>query len=322
MYEYAIVERAFKIKIMYKQTTNSILMVRPAHFGFNGETANNNVFQQEMDLSQNEIQQTAQSEFDEMVHLLRAKEIDIIVIEDTDTPIKPDAIFPNNWFCSLPIGELFIFPMFASVRRAERRADIIDQLQSDFKVSNLTDLSNFESEDKFLESTGSIIFDHIHKLAFACESPRTNAEVFQLFCNKIGYQSLLFHATDENDVPIYHTNVMLNIGTNYAVICLDSIKNQNEKKNIIDVFIRSNKAIIDITANQVRQFAGNMLQVHNRHQKLFTICSRTAFESLSASQKMEIENSSTLLPVNIPLIEKIGGGSARCMMAELFFDKK
>lgn len=305
-----------------EQTTSHILMVRPKHFGFNTETAANNVFQGKMAISNEEIQHQAVKEFDAFVEKLRSKKVHVHVIEDVECPVTPDAIFPNNWFCTLHDGSIFVFPMFAPNRRMERRSDIIASLEKEFFISKVEDWSHFEKDNGILEGTGSLVFDHVNKQVFACLSPRTNEMLVDRFAKQIGYKPVIFTAEDEQDMLIYHTNVMMHIGIDYAVVCLESIREEEEQEEVMERLSVGGRKIVVISLSQMRQYAGNMLQMKNDQGKLFTVLSQKAFSSLSQDQKDLIEASSELLPMDIDVIETIGGGSARCMMAEIFLTQK
>jgi hypothetical protein len=306
------------------QITSSILMVRPVNFGYNTETAASNAFQVAAPpTGAEEIQSLALKEFDLMVQKLQNEGVEVIVFEDAPTPYTPDSIFPNNWVTFHQDGRVVLYPMQATNRRLERKINIINQLQEKygFKVSEIIDLSHFEQEDKFLEGTGSMILDRENKLVYACHSSRTEPEVLNEFCKTFGYQSILFHATDLNNVPVYHTNVIMAIGLNFAIICLDSIKIPDEKQMVINSLLETGKNIIDISLNQMSKFAGNMLQVQNKDGINMLVMSQQGFESLSDPQKKKIESLTSVLYSDISHIETYGGGSARCMMAEIFNPK-
>lgn len=296
-------------------------MVRPASFGFNAETAANNAFQGSLDLSAEAIQQQAVAEFDAFAEKLRNEGVDIYVVQDTASPSKPDAVFPNNWFCSMPDGSLHLFPMYAPVRRLERRPEIVDALCRDFKVAKVVDWTEEENRQSIVEGTGSIIFDHTARLAYACLSERTDAKLMETFCQAVGYEPVLFTSKDENGVLVYHTNVMLHIGTDYAVVCLESIHSAEERENVVAQLQRNGKKVVDISMAQVHKYAGNMLQVHNKKGECLTVMSRLAADCLTDEQKAVIETSSRIVPADIPVIETIGGGSARCMLAEIFLER-
>lgn len=305
-----------------KQVAKTILMIRPASFGYNAETAASNVFQGNVTLTEKEVQQKAVSEFDAFVKTLRSHNINVLVKEDTPLPQKPDAIFPNNWFCTLSDGTVATFPMFAANRRMEVRSDLIQALKDDFIVANVEDWTTYDRDELYLEGTGSMIIDHENKIVYACLSPRTNKALLQQFADAHGYNTVTFFSKDDNGTNVYHTNVIMHIGVGYAVICLSSIKDENERDEVIESLVKTNHDIIDITMQQVHQYAGNMLQVESEDDKLYTILSQQAFEALNYGQKQTLAKYTHLLPVHIPTIETVGGGSVRCMMAEIFLEKK
>jgi hypothetical protein len=306
-----------------KQLSSCVLMVSPSSFQFNAETAASNDFQNNIDsLSALEIQKKAKEEHQTMVNELKEKGIDVIVIEDTPSPAKPDAIFPNNWLMMHQDGRIIIFPMKNANRQLEKRSDIVELLQKKYSVKSVFDLSHYEAEDKALEGTGSIVFDHKAKIAYACISPRTDKDVLDDLCKQIGYKAHTFNAYSEKDTLIYHTNVVMCVGDGFVVIGLNTIKDKDERAAIIKQFEDSNLEIIDLNDEQLNHhFAGNMLQVKNKENIPFLVMSKRAFHSLNASQITQIEKHTQILPVSIDLIEQIGGGSARCMMAENFLEK-
>lgn len=297
-------------------------MIRPAAFGYNAETAANNVFQSQSKLSVKEVQQKAEKEFDAFVEMLRKKSIEVIVVQDTAEPIKPDAVFPNNWFCTLQDGTLAVFPMYAPNRRIEKRDDMLQILAEQYETRDVEDWSEYEAESLFLEGTGSMIIDHEHKLIYACLSPRTNKAVLEKFAHAHGYRAVTFYSKDENGVEVYHTNVIMHLGETYAIICLESITNEIERITISQLLTATGHEIIPITLKQVHAYAGNMLQVKNTKGKKFTILSKRANKALTKEQKDILKIHTNLLPVDITTIETIGGGSVRCMMAEIFLEKK
>ena len=242
----------------------------------------------------------------------------IRVVEDTDLPRKPDAIFPNNWVSFHEDGTVVLYPMCAENRRSERRMEIIEALGTEFRIEKIVDLSHFENEGRFLEGTGSIMFDHENKIAYACLSPRTDAALFDEVSQTLGYTPISFRAVDAKGRAIYHTNVMMCIGVGFAVICLESIENAEEKETVVESLKRSGLEIIDISFEQMNKFAGNMLEVSGKNGKVFLVQSQRAFDSLRKEQIAVLEKYCELLPIPIPTIETIGGGSARCMMAEIF----
>jgi hypothetical protein len=307
---------------MAKQYTNTLMMVRPASFQFNFETAASNAFQKSLaHLNSEEIILAAKNEFDAYVKTLRNIGLEVLVVEDTINPQKPDAIFPNNWISTDTNGNIFLFPMYSANRRLERENNAIELLQQQFVCKNIVDLSFNEDEGIFLEGTGSMIFDHIHRIAYACLSPRTHNSLFIQYCNMIDYKPISFAATDSLNKEIYHTNVILTISDRYSIICTQSIKYKVEEIKVINSLLKTGHEIIDITYEQMNAFAGNMLQVGNEDEN-FLIMSKTALSSLTQSQIKIIEKYSTIVAVDISTIETIGGGSARCMLAEIFLEKK
>jgi hypothetical protein len=301
---------------------STILMVRPAAFGFNEETAANNFFQTNSASSQNELQQKALAEFDNMVAMLRNHVIDVLVIDDTVQPAKPDAIFPNNWLAAFPNGVVSVFPMFAPNRRAEKRDDILQWLAKEFVVKDLQDWSEFEVEGRFLEGTGSMIMDHDNKMIYASASERTSIPVLEKYAAANGYQAIVFIATDKNGHAIYHTNVMMTLGDGFCVLCEEAIDEEWELIAVRQLLESTNHNIIPITRDQVHSFAGNMLEVKNKNGENFLVMSQTAFDSLRKEQKQMLEAFAKLLPIPVPTIEAVEGGSVRCMMAEIFLDRK
>ena len=302
--------------------TSTILMVRPAAFGFNAETAANNYFQSNPDISNAELQKKALYEFDNMVAILRKRGVTVIVIEDTEIPAKPDAIFPNNWLSTSPNGTVTVYPMFAPNRRIEKREDIVQQLSKDFTVTNLQDWSEYEVEGRFLEGTGSMIVDHENAMIYAAISERTNLSVLEKFAATNNYQAVVFLATDKDGHPIYHTNVMMALGEDFSVLCEEAIEEEWELIAVRQLLESTNHAIIPITREQMCSFAGNMLEVKNDKEEHLLVMSQSAFDSLRKEQKNMLEAYATLLPIPVPTIEQVEGGSVRCMMAEIFLQKK
>ena len=285
----------------------------PYHFKFNEITAESNKFQSKSDFNVDKVKE----EFNEAVLKITNQGIEILHDFPENESDTPDEIFPNNWFSSHPDGKLVLYPMAAPNRRLERSPFIINHLQKNGH-SELIDFTSFESQNQFLEGTGSIIFDHQNKLAFACESERTNVQLFSSLCKQLGYQSFSFLSVDLSGFPIYHTNVVMSIGENYAVICLDSIENTIERNMINQALKQTGKTIIDITLNQMNLFCGNIFEVRNDNDELITLCSKTAFDAFTPNQRAQIEQTSKLVYCDIPTIEKIGGGSVRCMMAGIY----
>lgn len=298
------------------QSTNSILMIRPVSFGFNEQTADSNAFQNR-DADQQAVQDKAVAEFDGFVNTLKENGVSVTVIDDTPQPHTPDSIFPNNWVSFHADGNIFLYPMQAENRRLERREDIISKLEDSFKVAHVIDLSRFEAEHKFLEGTGSMVLDRENKIAYACLSPRTDQEVLKLFGEQAGYKIISFEATDANGKAIYHTNVLMCIGSGFAVICADSIPNPHEKVVVLESLRSTRKEVITISFDQMNRFAGNMLEVKNGKGETLIVMSQNAYQALDEEQRLALKKYGKLVYADISTIETNGGGSARCMMAEV-----
>lgn len=312
------------IYINNMQTTDTVLMVEPIAFGYNAETAENNYFQVEE--KDQQVQDKALEEFKNFVSKLEEKGINVIVVKDTKEPHTPDSIFPNNWVSFGANGSVVLYPMFAKNRRDERRMEIMEDLKDKgFVVESILDLTEYEAEEKFLEGTGSIIFDHDNKLAYGSVSLRLDEGLFRDYCEKIGYEPVVFHSyqsVEGKRLPIYHTNVMMCVADRFVVICLDCIDDENERMKVAEKIINSKKEIIEISEGQLHQFAGNMLQVHNNEGKKFLVMSKSAYDSLTPEQIKTIENYSEIIYADLQTIETNGGGSARCMLAEVFLPKE
>jgi hypothetical protein len=306
------------------QTTDTVLMIEPIAFGFNEETAKNNYFQIEQ--KGFDIQFKALTEFKAFVEKLRSKGINVITIKDTLDPHTPDSIFPNNWVSFHKDGKVVMYPMFATNRRVERREDIIETIKEQgFEVTEIDDWSFPEMQGHFLEGTGSMIFDHDNKLAYGSVSLRLDENLFREFCEKYGFTPVVFHSfqtVGEERLPIYHTNVMMCVADKFVVICLDCIDNELERNKVIETIKNSGKEIIEISEAQIQQFAGNMLQVQNKDVEKFLVMSETAYKSLSPEQVSAIEKYCEIIYSDLNTIEVNGGGSARCMLAEVFLPKK
>jgi hypothetical protein len=303
-----------------KQTTPHLLMIKPVAFDFNAETAVNNAFQQQG--SNENAQQKAEAEFDGFVQKLTAAGVDVTVVKDTPVPHTPDSIFPNNWISFHWDGTLILYPMYAANRRAERKAHVVAAIASKFEISNRIDLSSEETNNKFLEGTGSMVLDRPNKIAYACLSPRTDKDLFEEWCNQMAYESCSFYSVDEKGGEIYHTNVMMCVADEYAVLCSESIRNAAERKMVIDTLTNSGKKIIEISYGQMNRFAGNMLQVENKSGQKFLVMSSQAYHSLTPEQVKTIEAFNPIIHSDLTVIETNGGGSARCMMAEVFLPAK
>ena len=306
------------------QTTNTVLMIEPVAFGYNAQTAESNYFQIN---SENEnTQLKALAEFNAFAEKLRSHGINVIMVKDTMEPHTPDSIFPNNWVSFSPEGRVILYPMFAPNRRDERRMDIIEKLKNEgFEVKEIIDFTQSEKENKFLEGTGSIIFDQDNKIAYGSVSVRLDEGLFREFCVKIGFKPVVFHSyqtIDHQRMPIYHTNVMMCLADQFAVICLDCIDDETERKQVVETIEKSGKEIIAITEEQMHNFAGNMLQLHNDKGDKFLIMSQTAYSSLTQEQIKNIKKYSEIISSDLRTIEINGGGGARCMLAEVFLPKK
>ncbi|RMG76699.1 MAG: amidinotransferase [Bacteroidetes bacterium] len=306
-----------------RQTTAHIFMVRPAHFGFNPETAINNAFQtNDQRYSITEISEAAKYEFDLFVQTLRKEGVNVLVGEDTRYPVKPDAVFPNNWVTFHEDGTIVTYPMFAPTRRVERSEAMIRLIKSKFQSKRRVHLEHYEDQGLFLEGTGSIVFDHPNRLAYACISPRTSPVLLDICCELIDYQPITFHSTDKTGQQIYHTNVMMAMGETFVVICLESITDEKERAGLIEWFRKTGKDIVDISLEQVSAYAGNMLQIRNLKNERLLVMSEQAYRSLTPAQLEQIQTHTEILYSPISTIETYGGGSARCMMAEIFLPKK
>ena len=304
------------------QTTDTVLMIEPVAFGFNEQTAVNNYFQVQQE---GNVQDKALKEFNDFVEKLRAKDINVITIKDTLEPKTPDSIFPNNWVSFHADGKVVLYPMFAENRRLERRDDIINQIKEQFEVTEVIDYSGAEKDNLFLEGTGSMIFDHDNKLAYGSVSLRLDEGLFRKFCSDFGFQPVVFHSyqtAGEERLPIYHTNVMMCVADQFVVICLDCIDDNSERNNVIETIKNSGKELIEISEDQMQNFAGNMLQVQNKSGEKFLVMSQSAYKSLNRDQVSAIEKYCEIIYSDLEVIETNGGGSARCMLAEVFLPKK
>lgn len=308
------------------QTTNTILMIRPVAFRMNEQTAVNNYYQKVLDnLSPKDANRKAQEEFDAFVEKLRSVGVNVIVVDDTHIPDTPDSIFPNNWISFHQNGDVILYPMFAENRRQERREDILDIVEENgFLIENVVDYTLAEEANMFLEGTGNIILDRQNGKAYCALSPRADEELFIEFCEDQDLAPIIFHAyqtVNGERKLIYHTNVMMCIGEHYAVICADSIDNKKEKKLVLDSLKSDGKEIILITEDQVNNFAGNMLEVKGANNKSYLVMSTSAYQSLTPEQISKMEKYSEILYSSLDVIEACGGGSARCMMAEVFLPR-
>ena len=301
------------------QNTSHLLMIEPVNFGFNAATAVNNSFQKNIG---GDLQQKALEEFNDFVDLLRNNKVDITVVKDQSEPHTPDSIFPNNWISFHDNGTVFLYPMFAINRRLERKETVIDAVKEKFNIAAIHDLSHYETKQLYLEGTGSMVLDRVSRIAYACISPRTNTAVLNEFCRMNEYTAVSFIAKGSDGVDIYHTNVMMCIAEQFAVVCLASITDTSEKEKLIASLQSNGKEIIDISLDQLDHFAGNMLQVLNSNNERLLVMSSQAYASLSEEQVNRLEKYNRILHSSLDNIETAGGGSARCMLAEVFLQPK
>lgn len=309
-----------------KQISNSVLMIRPVAFRMNEQTKVNNYFQKELSsLLPAALNAKAQQEFDALVIKLKEVGVNVVVVEDTLEADTPDSIFPNNWISFHENGDVVLYPMFAENRREERRDDVLDFLEDKgFLIENSIDFSSAEEEGIFLEGTGSLVLDRANAIAYCALSPRANEELFIEFCEDFDYAPVIFeafHTVDGQRELIYHTNVMMSIGERFAIICAEMIEDKKERKMVLDNLRVNGKEVILITEKQVEQFAANILELSGTDDKRYIVMSTTAFEVLTATQKTQLKKYGTILSANLETIETCGGGSARCMMAEIFLPK-
>ena len=310
-----------------RQTTNSILMIRPVAFRMNEQTAVNNYYQKVLDgLLPATVNAKAQEEFDTFVEELRNVGVDVTVVDDTLDPDTPDSIFPNNWISFHQNAEVVLYPMFAENRRAERREDILEILEDKgFKIDTINDYTEAEEDGYFLEGTGSLLLDRKNQKAYCALSPRADEELFIEFCEDYDLAPVIFEAfqtVNGERKLIYHTNVIMTLGETFAVICADCIDDKKERKMVLDNLKEDGKEVIKITEDQVNNFAGNMLEVKGTDDKRYLVMSNSAFQSLTKKQITQLEKHAEILSSSLDTIEACGGGSARCMMAEIFLPKK
>ena len=308
-----------------EQTTNTILMIRPVNFRMNEQTAVNNYFQEDLDLKNTEINSKAQIEFDNFVQKLREAGVDVVVIQDDKLLDTPDSIFPNNWVSFHSNGDVVVYPMFAENRRKERRDEVFIKLEEEgFCIKNIIDYTSAEHEGVFLEGTGSLILDRVNKKAYCALSPRADEDLLIEFCEDFEYMPVIFTAyqtVEKERLPIYHTNVMMCVGNDFAIICLDSIDDKKERKNVVDHLKNDGKEIITITEDQIANFAGNMLELKNKNDERLIAMSQSAYDSLNMEQINKLEKYCKIITSSLDTIETCGGGSARCMIAEVFLPK-
>src|SRR5215831_1060832 len=300
----------------HAQSTNSVLMIRPSRFYPNPETAADNAFQRDADRDSEALTLAARKEFDTAVQTLRAAGINVHVFEDTTKPEKPDAVFPNNWISTHHDGRIALFPMYSALRRRERREDIVEDLRKQYRVTEVIDYSAFEDEGCCLEGTGSLVFDHPNKIAYVSLSNRSNPKVIQRFADDFGYEPVTFTSVDSNGQPIYHTNVVMCIGTAFAIAGLEMIPNKAERQQVRTRLEKTGKEIVELSADQVANFAGNAIELHSKDGEKLLMLSTRADGAFTEDQRKRLSRHARVVPLQLPTIE-LGGGSARCMIATI-----
>ena len=298
------------------QSTNSVLMIRPSRFYPNPETAADNAFQHDTRCSSDTLTLAARREFDVAVRTLRAAGLNVHVFEDTAEPEKPDAVFPNNWISTHPDGRIALFPMYSKLRRRERRQDLVEELCKHYRVTDVIDYSAFEDEGCYLEGTGSLVLDHLNKFAYVSLSNRSNSKVIQRFARDFSYEPLIFTSIGSNGQPIYHTNVMMCIGTDFAMVGLEMIPKKAARRQVRARLEKSGKEIVELSADQIANFAGNAIELHNEGGEKLLVLSSRADHALTEDQRKRLTRHARLIPLELPTIE-LGGGSARCMIATI-----
>lgn len=304
--------------MLISQSAAAMLMVRPASFGFDTQTAQTNTFQHVIGESSAAVRRHAEAEFDAFVQVLRSHDIEVVVFDDAPTPPKPNAVFPNNWLTTWSEGRVYLYPMATESRRIERNPDILSMLRERFTVSEVIDISVAEETGVILEGTGAMVFDHAHKIVYGAVSPRCNRGLFEQHAEVLGYRPIAFTAQDKQGVPIYHTNVMMGVQSTTAVVCGESIIDTAEREQVFSTLRQTGHEVVDITHNQMDQFCGNVLEVRNVRDEPFLVMSSTAYRAFTPAQKEVLARDKTLVCADIPTIEQVGGGSARCMLTEIF----
>ncbi|MDQ3626167.1 MAG: arginine deiminase-related protein [Verrucomicrobiota bacterium] len=298
-----------------EQSTNAIVMIRPHRFHPNPETAADNAFQQA--IAEGEmpaVSTAAQREFDDAVETLRAAGVTVHVVDDTATPEKPDAVFPNNWFSTHHDGRIALYPMYSAARRRERRHDLIDELRKNYRITDVVDYSSCEEQGQCLEGTGSLVLDHVNKIAYASLSHRTHPEVLKRFCDDFGYEPVTFRSQSTDGRPVYHTNVVMCVGTDFAILGTGMIPDEADRVGVQNLLEATGKEVIDVTPAQISEFAGNAIELHDEAGKKLLVLSARAAAALTNAQRATIERYARLVPLSLPTIE-LAGGSARCMIA-------
>jgi hypothetical protein len=300
----------------HAQSTDSVLMIRPGRFYPNPETAADNAFQGDANRDLDALTLVARNEFDAAVQTLRAAGVNVHIFEDTAEPEKPDAVFPNNWISTHHDGRIALFPMYSGLRRRERRQDIVEELRKHHRVTEVIDYSALEDEGCYLEGTGSLVLDHLKKIAYVSLSNRSNPEVIQRFADDFSYEPVTFTSIGCNGQPIYHTNVMMCIGTDFAMVGLEMIPDKAERQQVRARLEKTGKEIVELSADQIANFAGNAIELQNRHGEKLLVLSSRAARVLTAEQRKTLTRYARLMQLEIPTIE-LGGGSARCMLATI-----
>jgi hypothetical protein len=300
----------------HAQSTDSVLMIRPARFYPNPETAADNAFQRDANRDLDALTLLARNEFDAAVQTLRTAGVDVHVFEDTAEPEKPDAVFPNNWMSTHHDGRIALFPMYSKLRRRERRQDIVEELCKHYRVTEVIDYSALEDEGCYLEGTGSLVFDHLNKIAYVSRSNRSNSKMVQRFADDFSYEPVIFSSTGFNGQPIYHTNVMMYIGTAFAMVGLEMISNEPERQQVRARLEKTGKEIVELSADQIANFAGNAIELQNKSGEKLLVLSSRAAGALTEEQRKTLSRYARLVPLELPTIE-LGGGSARCMIATI-----
>jgi len=302
--------------ITHVQSTNSVLMIRPGRFYPNPETAADNAFQRDTHCGSDTLTLAARKEFDVAVQTLRAAGLNVHVFEDTAEPEKPDAVFPNNWISTHHDGRVALFPMYSALRRRERRQDIVEELRKQYRVTEVIDYSAFEDEGCCLEGTGSLVLDHLNRIAYVSLSNRSNPKVIQRFADDFSYEPITFTSLDSNGQPIYHTNVMMCIGTDFAMVGLEMIPNKAERQQVRAKLEKIGKEIVELSADQIANFAGNAIELLDKDGEKLLVLSTRANGALTEDQRKRLSRHARLIPLELPTIE-LGGGSARCMIATI-----
>jgi hypothetical protein len=300
----------------HTQSTDSVLMIRPGRFYPNPETAADNAFQRDADRGPDALTLAARKEFDAVMQTLRAAGVNVHVFEDTVEPEKPDAVFPNNWISTHDDGRIALFPMYSALRRRERRQDIVEELRQHYRVTDVIDYSALEDEGFYLEGTGSIVLDHLKKIAYVSLSNRSNPEVIQRFADDFSYEPVTFTSIGSNGEPIYHTNVMMCIGTVFAMVGLEVIRNEADRQQVRARLEKAGKEIVELSADQIANFAGNAIELHNKGGEKLLVLSSRAARTLTEDQRERLSRYARLILLELPTIE-LGGGSARCMIATI-----